>query len=274
MYGVDYHNDGIVDEWSSSYYPSGYTITFYITFVSSGTYHLCLKAKDVHGAESGWSTPKTVTISAGGNNPPNTPLTPSGPASGSIGTSYSYSTSTTDDDGDQVNYGFDWDGNGVVDEWSGLLDSGDPCSMSHSWGSAGIYQVKVKAKDVHGAESGWSTDLTVTISADNNAPNKPDTPLGEANGKTATSYIYSTSADDPDGDQVWYKWDWGDEISDWDGPYNSGDPITASHIWSNQGAYAVKVKAKDTSDAESVWSDPLPITMPKNSIILHKMNLW
>ena len=66
---------------------------------------------------------------------------------------------------------------------------------------------------------------------------------------------------------MYYKWDWGDEVSNWDGPYNSGDLVTKSHIWSNKGTYAVKVKAKDTSDVESVWSDPLQISMPKNKAI-------
>jgi len=98
-------------------------------------------------------------------------------------------------------------------------------------------------------------------------PNKPSMPTGANSGKAGTSSTYSTSTDDPDGDQVWYKWNWGDEVSNWDGPYNSGNPVTTSHTWSNQGTYAVKVKAKDTSDVESVWSDPLSVSMPKNKAI-------
>jgi hypothetical protein len=263
-YGFDFDNDDFIEpEHWTSFLPSGATCTVTIIFYGVGTRYLRAKAEDVHVAQSGFSSALVIEVS-GSNNPPNTPSTPSGPMSGSVGTSYSYSISTTDDDGDQIKYGFDWDGNGIVDDWSSLLDSGDPCSMSHSWSSAGTYQVKVKARDEHGAESGWSSTLTVIISAGNNAPNKPDTPSGQTNGKAGISYAYSTSTEDLDGDQVWYKWDWGDEVSNWDGPYTSGDPVTTSHIWSNQGTYAVKVKAKDTSDAESVWSDPLSVSMPKN----------
>ena len=269
-YGLDYTGDGNVDHWSSNYYPSGFLYTIQITFGSAGIYHLRLKAKDIYGAESGWSPSKTVTISD--NDPPNTPSTPTGPAIGNVDTSYSYSISTTDPDGDDVKYGWDWDGDGNVDEWSGFYSSGSSCSMPHSWTGAGIYQVKVKVQDVHGAESGWSSALTVTISAGNNAPTKPSTPTGPTSGKTGTSCSYSSSTTDIDGDKVYYKWDWGDEISGWDGPYNSGDPVTASHIWSNQGTYAVKVKAKDdpngdgdlSDGTESVWSDPLSVSMPKN----------
>ena len=96
-------------------------------------------------------------------NPPNTPSTPTGPATGTVGVSYSYSTSTIDPDNNKVKYGWDWDGNGLVDDWSGLLSSGAPCTMSHSWGSTNTYQVKVKAQDEYGAESGWSDPLSVSM---------------------------------------------------------------------------------------------------------------
>ena len=62
--------------------------------------------------------------------------------------------------------------------------------------------------------------------------------------------------------------DWGDESdSGWMGPYDSGYEGRASHSWSEQGDYEIKVKAKDTNDIESEWSDPLPIKMPKNKVI-------
>ena len=36
----------------------------------------------------------------------------------------------------------------------------------------------------------------------------------------------------------------------------------AKHTWTVKISYNIKVKAKDIYDKESVWSDPLPITMP------------
>ncbi|GAG46238.1 unnamed protein product, partial [marine sediment metagenome] len=145
MYGIDVNSDGIVDGWASFFVPSGGTYTINIRFFGTGTYYLRMKAEDIHGAQSGFSTSKTVVI-VGANNPPITPITPSGPASGNTGTSYSYSTSTTDSDGDDVKYGWDWNGDGNVDEWSGFYSSGSSCSMLHSWSSFGSYQVKVKAQ--------------------------------------------------------------------------------------------------------------------------------
>jgi len=56
---------------------------------------------------------------------------------------------------------------------------------------------------------------------------------------------------------------WGDDsYSGWLGPYDSGAEASAEKSWTVKGDYSIKVKAKDTSDAESPWSDPLPITMP------------
>lgn len=98
----------------------------------------------------------------------------------------------------------------------------------------------------------------------NNPPNKPATPSGPTSGKAGTSYTYFSSAIDPDGDQIYLLFDWNDGTdSGWLGPYNSGDLVSASHIWSAQGTYAIKVKAKDELGKLSIWSDPLPISMPK-----------
>ena len=114
------------------------------------------------------------------------------------------------------------------------------------------------------AESPWSDSLSVTISEEvNNPPNKPTTPSGEASGKVNVSYTYGSSTTDSDGDQIYYLFDWGDGTdSGWVGAYDSGDVCQESHIWTTKGSYSIKVKAKDSSGAESVWSDPLPITMP------------
>jgi uncharacterized repeat protein (TIGR01451 family) len=97
----------------------------------------------------------------------------------------------------------------------------------------------------------------------NLAPNKPSTPSGITNSKKKVDHIYLTSTTDPEGDQVYYLWNWGDgSTSGWLGPYNSGVAVSSNHKWTIKGAYSIKVKAKDIYGKESSWSDPLPITMP------------
>jgi len=66
---------------------------------------------------------------------------------------------------------------------------------------------------------------------------------------------------------VYYKWDWGDETSDWIGAFSSGDTDNEFHLWDEEGSYEIKVKAKDVTGTESPWSDPLVVSMPKNKAI-------
>ena len=99
-------------------------------------------------------------------------------------------------------------------------------------------------------------------------PEKPMTPVGPSNGKINQEYTYTTSTSDPDGDKVYYMWDWGDgSFSDWLGPYDSGEECSASHIWVEQGSHSIKVKAKDINGIHGPWSDPLRVSMPKSKEI-------
>jgi outer membrane protein assembly factor BamB len=89
----------------------------------------------------------------------------------------------------------------------------------------------------------------------NQPPNTPSTPSGPSSGYTGTNYIYSTSSNDPEGNDVYYWFDWNDGTNNgWVGPYASGATGSASHSWSSPGTYAVKAKSKDTYGAESGWS--------------------
>ena len=83
-------------------------------------------------------------------------------------------------------------------------------------------------------------------------------------GTVGETYTYTASTTDPDGNQIWYWFDWGDgNNSGWVGGISSGATISASYSWCIKGEYVVKVKARDKYYAESSWSDPLPISMPK-----------
>ena len=116
--------------------------------------------------------------------------------------------------------------------------------------------------------------LTSALITINEPPNKPAKPSGQTNGKAGTLYTYSSTTTDPNGGQVYYWFDWGDNTtSGWVGPYASGAPGNASHTWTSQGSYNIQVKAKDAYDTESIWSDPLSVTMPKNKAFTFNFNL-
>ena len=92
------------------------------------------------------------------NNPPNTPVKPTGITNGYINVEYSFSSlAVIDPDGDTVYYQFDW-GDGSTSNWLSTPSS------SHIWAQSGIYEVKIKAKDIFGSESQFSQSLEIEIS--------------------------------------------------------------------------------------------------------------
>jgi flagellar hook protein FlgE len=189
--------------------------------------------------------------------PPATPQNPSGPTLGQVGIEYTYETITTDPEGDLVYYEWNW-GDGTVSDWLGPFGSGVVVSASHTWSSSGDYQITVKAKDIFDMESSWSESLTIII---NMPPETPEKPSGTILGQVGVEYTYATITTDPEGDMVYYKWNWGDgTVSDWLGPFGSGVVVSASHTWSSSGDYQITVKAKDLN-WESDWSEPLTILM-------------
>jgi len=206
----------------------------------------------------------TVTVE-GTNNDPYDPGTPSGPTAKNVDQSGSYSTSTTDPDGDQVQYRFDWDANGAHEysEWTNLVDSGTSVSKSHAWSTSGTYFVKTQVRDEYGATSEWSSGLTVTVTSPNQNPNIPSNPSGPTARELGQSGTYVTSATDPDGDQVQYRFDWdangAHEYSEWTNLVDSGTSVSKSHAWSTSGTYFVKTQVRDEYGATSEWSSGFAI---------------
>lgn len=103
------------------------------------------------------------------------------------------------------------------------------------------------------------------INDDYEPPEKPNKPQGPTTGKTGKQYTYKTSAANPDENQRFYKWEWGDGTeSHWLGPYNADEEVKASHTWNQRGNFQIKIKAKDVYEVESEWSDPLNMVIPRN----------
>jgi hypothetical protein len=210
------------------------------------------------------------TFAGAENNPPSAPDI-DGPTSGKEGKEYEYKFKSVDPEGDDIHYCIDW-GDGSSEICIGPFPSGSTASARHTWTTQGTYTIKAKAKDIHDAESDWAT-LEVTIPKNkvsdesspisNRPPRKPSRPVGEKRGYVGSEYRYSTSTTDPDGDDVFYLFSYGDGTnSGWNGPYASGQTVTVINKWDRRGIYLVRAKAKDKYGAESLWSDPLIIRMP------------
>lgn len=97
----------------------------------------------------------------------------------------------------------------------------------------------------------------------NQPPNNP-TIDGPTRGYNGREYEYTFKSIDPNNDEVYYYIDWGDgSYVDWFGPYESGEEVTVSHTWDEQGEYNIRAKTKDIFEAESEWGT-LQVTMPVN----------
>ncbi|MFH1699613.1 MAG: dockerin type I domain-containing protein [Candidatus Zixiibacteriota bacterium] len=132
--------------------------------------------------------------------------------------------------------------------------------------SSGVREVKNISLSV---TLNWLSEgnLGIAVSIINNqfinqTPPRPMDISGPSIGITYGTYEIAANGTDPDGQDLWYKFDWGDgNISDWTGPVESGTQTIESHAWNMAGNYNYRVKVKDEMDAESIWSPNLKITV-------------
>jgi hypothetical protein len=146
-----------------------------------------------------------------------------------------------------ITFGEMW-GDAINDYIRGNLDAGDHKTIEE-WHAFG--------------------DPTLAVAKESLKPETPDAPDGPASGSINTEYTYTASTTDPDGDKIYYLFDWGDgEFSGWLGPYNSGQECTGSYTWTSRGDYQIRVKAKDDHGVQSEWSESIPISMPHSKFLL------
>jgi hypothetical protein len=260
--------------------PGGYT-TYAQTYTVNPATGVAWTTSDINAIDAGMSlnaaSPSyhadcswfyiTVNITPAS---PNTPSTPSGDVRPVHGVSHDYSSAATDPNGVQVGLVFVW-GDGTANTDTGLGASGATRTASHSFATPGTYGVYVVAYDAYGGWSGGSGSLSVVV---NHAPNTPSTPSGVSRGVPGTSYSFSSAATDPDGDNVYLVFDWGDGGSQNNtGWLASGQAGSLSHNWT-PGIYLVKVYAVDTLGEGSGWSATLSVQIVSPSGRGQVIGLW
>jgi outer membrane protein assembly factor BamB len=131
-----------------------------------------------------------------------------------------------------------------------------------------IYYWQIIAKDNHGASS--MSPVWHFSTKENTPPNDPSI-NGPSSGKPGIEYNYKFKTIDPEGHNVFYYIDWGDDtIEEWLGPYSSGMEVTINHSWENRDTYVLKAKTKDIYNAESNFSE-YEVTIPKNRLSYHPL---
>ena len=175
------------------------------------------------------------------------------PVQGHVGELIYFTSTCYDLDGEVVECTWDF-GDGI---W-GLKQN-----TTHTYTSPGVFTVRLNVTD----DDGFWTVVEKDIVILNEAPMKPSMPVGEASGSVNESYWYSTSSSDPEGDIMFFAWDFGDgSYSEWIGPCTADEVCRVEHSWSSEGDFHVRVKAKDVFGYESEWSEPLPVSMPREVV--------
>jgi len=187
-----------------------------------------------------------------------------------------------DNDEDIMNVSF-WDAKNTIGNFSDdtLIGRQFPVSngpVSVNWTSISLGRTYSWYVNVSDLKSNYTSETWRFTTRNNRPPDTPSTPSyyligGDPfEGYVGVYYNFKTVTTDPEGDNVCYWWDWGDGTDSgtyggWDGPYNSGIEVIASHKWISGGTFDIKVKAIDDPwGRESGWSTPLTITIHDNDL--------
>jgi C1A family cysteine protease len=128
------------------------------TYDEPGAYQVVLTIED----EMGKTTEITswVRIQDAENSAPFPPEI-NGPSSGNVGEELTYRFSTSDPEEDQLLYYIEWHDRESTG-WMGPYSSDEVIQLTHTWGTIETFELRVKAMDIYGAESDWTT-LEVSI---------------------------------------------------------------------------------------------------------------
>jgi len=142
-------------------------------------------------------------------------------------------------------------GGGTLRKWNwsfGDYSTSTEQHPSHLYTTIGEYIVHLNVTDINGKTS--TTTKTITV-IPNDPPEKPLV-TGPVLGRAGTNSSFSIETTDPDGNQISYEIDWGDQTSRATlGPYNSGMKTPATHRWTAPGRYTIYITAIDTHHTRS-----------------------
>ncbi|MGC9308451.1 MAG: M14 family zinc carboxypeptidase, partial [Thermoplasmatota archaeon] len=141
--------------------------------------------------------------------------------------------------------------------------------------SEGAYYYRVQGYNDARGWGDFSPLKQMLVSETDNSPPGAPSIEGPGRGEAGEEYTYTFQATDAESDDIFYYIDWGDgSDSGWQGPYQSGEPLTLSHTWTEQGSFAIRAKTKDAGGIQSPW-ESLQISMPlEHQTLLEKIIIW
>jgi hypothetical protein len=105
--------------------------------------------------------------------------------------------------------------------------------------------------------------LGMTCRKKNQPPGAPSIPSGPTSGRKGDTLRFSTIAEDPDGDSVAVRFDWGDSaVSDWSASVPNGVSVMMAHAWLRSDTYLIRAQARDVKETASIWSGERQLSVP------------
>jgi len=224
----------------------------YYSYDGTGEYYFEFDDDEGHAVRLPSSGYYTFAVST--NNPPNT-ISSSDisftPASFYRAEEVTFHASTTDPDGDTIRYGWSWNEDNTVNDWTGYYTSGTQCTQTHTYGYNDFdgvggetlpVVVKVKADDGNGGVTDFTSKA---ISMLNHNPNST-TVYGVIEIANDTSSTWNLTTIDWETDQMWVKFAWGDGTNDTNtGWFASGSNVSASHTYTSRGIKTITCTITD-----------------------------
>ena len=227
------------------------TVTIDTTGLIGGTHTGTITVSSNDGTKIG-----TISVYVPLNNQPYTPSNPD-PINNSINVDITDDLSWTGgdpDSGDTVTYDVYFE---AGDSTPDVLVSNDQSGTSYDPGTMGYsttYYWQIVSTDNHLSSTPGPIWSFTTI-----PPPPPMLPMdttpwhmlpqdkNKAVNSTQTQYTYTTNA--TTGSDLYFKFIWGDgQETSWLGPYNAGQPVSATHSWIQKGFFGITALVKSGVD--------------------------
>ncbi len=221
---------------------TGQTITH--TYTNPRTYTIRFRVQDNGSRWSSYDTETLVINDPGDNQPPHAHH--GGPYEGIINQNIQFDASESTDPEDNITT-YHWDyGDGT---------NGTAEITTHKYTTAGTYNVTLIITDNAGLTDTNTTNATIT------QPKKPDTPIISADtfGNQSEEITFTARANDPANRNIKYEFDWDDGTTDTSDYLASGQTVTMTHIWQDDGWYTITITAINEEGFESETSHTIMI---------------
>jgi len=118
-------------------------------------------------------------------------------------------------------------------------------------------------EEIFGQTWWYSPIIHIKVVEPSNPPEIP-TIDGPLNGDAGVEYEYTFLSVDPENEDIKFYINWSDGNSEWTNYYSSGEIVTISHTWDEEGTFTISAIAMDICGAVSDWGY-LEVEMPYNN---------